>query len=94
MLLGHQGYPFCLELEASYRLDAGSGADPAELETLARALRHEGDQSSHEFLIAELARRRPSDSVLSEEGADDRTRLLASSRSLIRRASWGARWAR
>lgn len=65
-------------LKLRARLDAGSGADPAELETLATALRHEGDQSSHEFLIAELARRRPSDSVLSEEGADDRTRLLAS----------------
>ncbi len=25
VLLGHQGYPFCLELEASYRLQAGHG---------------------------------------------------------------------
>jgi aldose 1-epimerase len=25
VLLGHQGYPFCLELEAGYLLDAGSG---------------------------------------------------------------------
>jgi aldose 1-epimerase len=25
VLLGHQGYPFCLELEAGYRLDGGSG---------------------------------------------------------------------
>lgn len=65
-------------LKLRARLDAGSGGDPAELETVATALRHEGDQSSHEYLIAELARRRPSDSVLSEEGADDRTRLLAS----------------
>ena len=25
VLLGHQGYPFCVELEASYQLDAGHG---------------------------------------------------------------------
>jgi 3'(2'), 5'-bisphosphate nucleotidase len=47
----------------------GTG-DPAEL-------RHEGDQSSHQFLTAELARRRPADSVLSEEGADNLARLTA-----------------
>jgi 3'(2'), 5'-bisphosphate nucleotidase len=41
------------------------------------ALRHNGDRSSHEFLTSELARLRPGDGVLSEEGADDRTRLLA-----------------
>jgi 3'(2'), 5'-bisphosphate nucleotidase len=46
------------------------GGDPS-------ALRHEGDRSSHEFLTGELARLRPRDAVLSEEGADDRTRLLA-----------------
>ena len=44
----------------------------------ATALRSEGDQRSHEFITSELARRRPGDSVLSEEGADDRARLLAS----------------
>ncbi len=27
VLLGHQGYPFCLELEASYRLAAGTGLE-------------------------------------------------------------------
>ncbi len=27
VLLGHQGYPFCLELEASYRLEAGPGLE-------------------------------------------------------------------
>ncbi len=27
VLLGHQGYPFCLELEASYRLDADRGLE-------------------------------------------------------------------
>jgi 3'(2'), 5'-bisphosphate nucleotidase len=46
------------------------GGDPS-------ALRHAGDRSSHEFLTGELARLRPGDAVLSEEGADDRARLLA-----------------
>src|SRR3954469_25602376 len=40
-------------------------------------LRNAGDQHSHEFLAAELERLRPEDVVLSEEGADDRTRLDA-----------------
>jgi len=46
------------------------GGEPA-------ALRKAGDQSSHEFLIAELGLHRPDDAVLSEEGADDLTRLSA-----------------
>jgi 3'(2'), 5'-bisphosphate nucleotidase len=40
-------------------------------------LRKDGDRSSHEFLVAELAARRPGDVVLSEEGADDPARLSA-----------------
>jgi 3'(2'), 5'-bisphosphate nucleotidase len=40
-------------------------------------LRKDGDRSSHEFLTAELATRRPGDVVLSEEGADDPARLTA-----------------
>lgn len=40
-------------------------------------LRDSGDRLSHEFLIAELARLRPDDAVLSEEGADDPARLTA-----------------
>ena len=40
-------------------------------------LRKAGDRLSHEFLVAELARRRPGDVVLSEEGADDPARLAA-----------------
>ena len=40
-------------------------------------LRNAGDRQSHEFLMAELARERPADSVLSEEGADDKERLAA-----------------
>jgi 3'(2'), 5'-bisphosphate nucleotidase len=36
-----------------------------------------GDRLSHEFLMAELARARPGDAVLSEEGRDDPARLAA-----------------
>jgi 3'(2'), 5'-bisphosphate nucleotidase len=43
----------------------------------AAALRRDGDRRSHEFLTAELARLRPGDAVLSEEGADDSARLRA-----------------
>ena len=46
------------------------GGDPGEL-------RKAGDRLSHEFLVAELAARRPGDAVLSEEGRDDRARLSA-----------------
>ncbi|HEY6531608.1 MAG TPA: 3'(2'),5'-bisphosphate nucleotidase CysQ [Acidimicrobiales bacterium] len=42
------------------------------------ALKDAGDLQSHEFLVAELARLRPDDAVLSEEGRDDWTRLDAS----------------
>ena len=40
-------------------------------------LRKAGDLSAHEFLATELARRRPGDAILSEEGKDDLARLLA-----------------
>ena len=40
-------------------------------------LRKAGDRLSHEFLIRELAARRPGDVVLSEEGADNPARLAA-----------------
>ncbi len=58
--------------EAGRRLLAlrAGGGDPD-------AMRHAGDRSSHEFITAELARRRPGDAVLSEEGADDPGRLRA-----------------
>jgi 3'(2'), 5'-bisphosphate nucleotidase len=46
------------------------GGDPA-------ALKDAGDRSSHEFLVAELAKARPTDAVLSEEGKDDKVRLTA-----------------
>jgi 3'(2'), 5'-bisphosphate nucleotidase len=47
-----------------------NGGDPDEL-------RKSGDRQSHEFLMAELARERPGDAVLSEEGIDDKGRLTA-----------------
>ena len=40
-------------------------------------LRDAGDRQSHEFLMAELAKSRPDDAVLSEEGIDDKARLTA-----------------
>jgi 3'(2'), 5'-bisphosphate nucleotidase len=43
----------------------------------AGALRAAGDRRSHEWLVSELATRRPQDAVLSEEGADDAARLSA-----------------
>jgi 3'(2'), 5'-bisphosphate nucleotidase len=46
------------------------GGDPA-------ALKDAGDRSSHDFLLAELAKARPEDAVLSEEGIDDKDRLTA-----------------
>lgn len=42
-----------------------------------RALRDAGDRAAHEYLMAELARARPDDAVLSEEGKDDKRRLTA-----------------
>jgi 3'(2'), 5'-bisphosphate nucleotidase len=46
------------------------GGDPA-------ALKDAGDRSSHEFLMTELAKARPADAVLSEEGIDNKARLTA-----------------
>src|SRR6202034_2515675 len=48
-----------------------NGGDPAQL-------RADGDRLSHEYLMAEFARLRPGDAVLSEEGKDDKARLSAS----------------
>ncbi|EME23391.1 3'(2'),5'-bisphosphate nucleotidase CysQ [Rhodococcus triatomae] len=45
-------------------------ADPTRIKSA-------GDRLSHDFVVAALAERFPDDSVLSEEGADDRTRLGA-----------------
>ncbi len=62
-----------LAAEAGRRLLAlrARGGDPDDL-------RRDGDRRSHEFLAAELARRRPDDALLSEEGADGPERLSAS----------------
>ncbi|HSR85164.1 MAG TPA: 3'(2'),5'-bisphosphate nucleotidase CysQ [Streptosporangiaceae bacterium] len=49
------------------RADASLGDD----------LRKLGDRSAHEFLAGELARRRPDDAILSEEGKDNPARLSA-----------------
>src|SRR5438067_1464531 len=46
------------------------GGDPA-------SLRAAGDRIAHEYLMAELARLRPGDPILSEEGRDDQARLRA-----------------
>lgn len=40
-------------------------------------IRRAGDQLSHDFLVTTLGERFPGDPVLSEEGADDRARLMA-----------------
>lgn len=48
-------------------------ADHAQLE--GKALKDLGDQTSHDFLMTELARLQPADAVLSEEGSDDHARL-------------------
>ncbi|MQA93432.1 MAG: 3'(2'),5'-bisphosphate nucleotidase CysQ [Streptosporangiales bacterium] len=50
--------------------DKAGFADP-------RVLRDTGDRESHEYLMAALARTRPGDAVLSEEGKDDPARLAA-----------------
>jgi 3'(2'), 5'-bisphosphate nucleotidase len=62
-----------LAVAAGERLLAirAAGTDPADV-------RRAGDRLSHEFLAAELARLRPDDAVLSEEGKDDPVRLTAS----------------
>lgn len=53
------------------RLRARQGFEEPDL------LRTLGDRISHEFLFSALGRLRPSDAVLSEEGADDSARLRA-----------------
>jgi 3'(2'), 5'-bisphosphate nucleotidase len=58
--------------EAGQRLQLlrSHGGDPDDL-------RKAGDASSHEFLSAQIAARRPGDAILSEEGRDDAARLVA-----------------
>lgn len=68
------------ELAADLATRAGSllvelRAELAERGTPTDVLKAEGDRSSHEFLVEALARARPDDAVLSEEGRDDLGRL-------------------
>ena len=53
------------------------GFGPGSRYSDADGLRKAADLMSHEFLAAELARLRPDDAVLSEEGKDDPARLAA-----------------
>jgi 3'(2'), 5'-bisphosphate nucleotidase len=71
-------------ISADDRLAADLAAEAGRLLLVLRAgggdaaeLRRDGDRRSHEFLTTELARLRPGDAVLSEEGADDPARLRA-----------------
>nr|WP_018351730.1 3'(2'),5'-bisphosphate nucleotidase CysQ [Longispora albida] len=57
--------------DALLSLRADMGFDDGE------ALKNSGDKVSHELLMTALARWRPADAVLSEEGADDHARLAA-----------------
>src|SRR5262245_40448466 len=63
-LAGHAG-----DLLLRLREEMGNGS--------VAALRAAGDKRSHELIVEELARSRPHDAVLSEEGADDPARLTA-----------------
>ena len=74
-----------LATDADHQLAAELAARSAELLRALRAsgiddadeLRKQGDRRSHDLLTAELARRRPADAVLSEEGQDSAQRLGA-----------------
>jgi 3'(2'), 5'-bisphosphate nucleotidase len=74
-----------LATDADHQLAAELAAQSAQLLRNLRAegiddpdvLRKQGDRRSHELLAAELAKRRPADAVLSEEGQDSAQRLGA-----------------
>ncbi|GAB1821172.1 3'(2'),5'-bisphosphate nucleotidase CysQ [Herbidospora sp. RD11066] len=63
--------------ERLLRLRAQLGFDDA------KALKDAGDQSSHEFLVESLGRLRPSDHILSEEGARTEKARLSANRVWI-----------
>lgn len=74
-----------MEISAQVAAEAGQlllalreEVGPVEDRDAADALRKRADASSHELIAARLAAARPGDSVLSEEGADDLSRLRAS----------------
>ncbi|WP_240945566.1 3'(2'),5'-bisphosphate nucleotidase CysQ [Rhodococcus sp. HNM0569] len=62
---------------AAGRLLLAHRADAERRVLPAADVRAAGDRLSHEYLVAELARVRPADAVLSEEGADHADRLTA-----------------
>ncbi len=67
--------------QVSYNLATAAGELLLELRTAGLtgiALKNAGDREAHEFLMAELARLRPEDGVLSEEGKADPARLSMS----------------
>jgi 3'(2'), 5'-bisphosphate nucleotidase len=74
-----------LATDADHQLAAELAAQSAELLRELRVsgiddpdvLRKQGDRRSHELLVTELAKRRPADAVLSEEGKDSARRLAA-----------------
>lgn len=58
-------------------LDLREAYGPPADKDAANTLRKQADRASHEFIVAELAAARPHDSILSEEGKDDDSRLFA-----------------
>ena len=58
-------------------LELRDGFGPVDDRESADELRRRADAASHELIVARLADARPGDSVLSEEGADDLSRLTA-----------------
>lgn len=73
--LSHQIAQQAGALLLSLRTSFGA-IDPADKDR-ANALRKEGDRQSHELIAGLLAKHRPADAVLSEEGADNDLRLSA-----------------
>lgn len=64
-----------LALRESYWADPANGTvDDRES---ANRLRKQADRASHEFIMERLSAARPGDSILSEEGKDDESRLSA-----------------
>lgn len=73
-----------MELSANVAAEAGQlllelreSYGPVDDKERANELRKAADAASHELIAARLSAARPGDSVLSEEGADDLTRLTA-----------------
>ncbi len=58
-------------------LDLRADFGPVDDKERANALRKQADQASHELIMARLSAARPGDAILSEEGKDDASRLVA-----------------